>query len=83
MFILGGIGLITNQESEMSDISQELCKEFMKHEIPENVEADFIIDDDDPVSFFLLFLIKCIICTLLYYIEKLLSCNIFNFLHLN
>lgn len=25
----------------------------MKHELPDNVTAEFIIDDDDPVSFFL------------------------------
>lgn len=24
----------------------------MKHELPDNVAAEFIIDDDDPVSFF-------------------------------
>lgn len=47
---LGGIGLITNQEIEISDISQELSEQFIKHEVLQDVAAEFIIDDDDPVS---------------------------------
>lgn len=50
---LGGIGLITNQEIEISDISQELSEQFMKHEVLQDVAAEFIIDDDDPVSWFI------------------------------
>lgn len=50
-FIVDGIGLITNEEVKISTISQEMAEEFMKHEV-EDVEAEFIIDDDDPVSFF-------------------------------
>lgn len=34
----------------MSDISQELSENFMKHEVIEDVAAEFIIDDDDPVT---------------------------------
>lgn len=33
IFILGGIGLITSQEVNNSDISQEISEQFMKHEI--------------------------------------------------
>jgi len=52
MDILGGIGLITNQEIENSNISQEKSEEFMKHEMEEDIASDII--DDDPVSVFLL-----------------------------
>ncbi|VVC41107.1 Ku70/Ku80, N-terminal alpha/beta,SPOC-like, C-terminal domain,Ku70/Ku80 C-terminal arm,von Willebrand [Cinara cedri] len=52
-FIDSGIGLITNQEVEISDISQELSEEFMKHEEPEDITAEYIIDDDDPLKEFL------------------------------
>lgn len=51
--ILGGIGLITNQEVDTSDITLEKSQEFLKHEAQEDDDlvADFIIDDDDPVSY--------------------------------
>uniref|UniRef100_A0A2S2PJQ8 X-ray repair cross-complementing protein 5 n=1 Tax=Schizaphis graminum TaxID=13262 RepID=A0A2S2PJQ8_SCHGA len=52
-FIDSGIGLITNQEIEISDISQELSEQFMKHEVLQDVTAEFIIDDDDPLKEFL------------------------------
>ncbi|CAI6375950.1 unnamed protein product [Macrosiphum euphorbiae] len=52
-FIDSGIGLITNQEVEISDITQELSENFMKHEVLEDVAAEFIIDDDDPLKEFL------------------------------
>lgn len=29
-----------------------MAEEFIKHEVEEDIEAEFIIDDDDPVSFF-------------------------------
>jgi len=35
----------------MSSISQEISDEFMKYEAEEDILTDFIIDDDDPVSF--------------------------------
>lgn len=57
VFNLGGIGLITNEEVNISDISQELSEEFMKLETIEDFAAEFSIDDDDLVSFFLLILL--------------------------
>lgn len=49
---------------EGSDISQELSEEFMKYELPDNIVAEFIIDDDDPVSFPFYF-ITCVFTVLL------------------
>lgn len=51
LFILGGIGLITNQEVDTSDITLEKSQEFLKHEAEDDdVVADFILNDDDSVS---------------------------------
>ncbi|KAF0760985.1 X-ray repair cross-complementing protein 5-like isoform X3 [Aphis craccivora] len=52
-FVDSGIGLITNQEIEISDISQELSEQFMKHEVLQDVAEEFSIDDDDPLKEFL------------------------------
>ncbi|KAL4083354.1 hypothetical protein QTP88_028681 [Uroleucon formosanum] len=51
-FINSGIGLITNEEIEESDISQESSEEFMK--LSGDFDIDFIIGDNNPVSFFII-----------------------------
>ncbi|XP_050440510.1 X-ray repair cross-complementing protein 5-like [Adelges cooleyi] len=52
-FIDSGIGLITNEEVEDSTISQEIANKFMEVELIEDVEAEMIFEDDNPLNEFL------------------------------